>query len=223
MKNLSVILVSGGLDSAVTASIAAEAAELAMLHVNYGQKTEERELAAFTAIADYFKVEKRLVADMRYMKAIGGSTLTSSSEDVPCGDLEREGVPSTYVPFRNAQLLGVAVGWAEAIGAASIYIGAVEEDSSGYPDCRAAFFEAYERMIEQGTRPETCIKIVTPLIDMKKSEIVAKGIELGTPFGNTWSCYCGSTLACGQCDSCLLRLRGFKEAGSRDPIAYKGG
>ncbi len=221
MRNLSVVLVSGGLDSAVTTAIAAGLGGVALLHVNYGQKTEARELTAFSAIADHYGAEKRFVADMRYMKAIGGSTLTSSSEDVPPGDLDREGIPSTYVPFRNAQLLGAGVGWAEAIGASSVYIGAVEEDSSGYPDCRRSFFQAYEKAIEEGTRPETSIKIVTPLIEMKKSDIVLKGLALKTPFEYTWSCYSDSTLACGSCDSCLLRLRGFEQAGSRDPIAYR--
>lgn len=228
MRNLNVVLVSGGLDSAVTTAIAAAAGGsepsstgLALLHVNYGQKTEQRELLAFNAIADHYKAEKRLVADMRYMKDIGGSSLTSSSIDVPEGDLQREGIPSTYVPFRNAQLLGAAVSWAEVIGAGAVYIGAVEEDSSGYPDCRRSFFDAYEKVVAEGTRPETSIKIVTPLLEMKKSEIVAKGLELGTPFEHTWSCYSDSELACGRCDSCLLRLRGFAEAGSRDPIAYR--
>jgi len=221
MGNLSVVLVSGGLDSAVTTSIAAAIGEVALLHVNYGQKTEHRELAAFSAIADYYSVDKRLVADMRYMKEIGGSTLTSSTEEVPKGDLSREGIPSTYVPFRNAQLLGAAVAWAEVLGAEQVYIGAVEEDSSGYPDCRRSFFDAYENAVSVGTRPETFIKIVTPLIEMKKMDIVGRGLALDTPFEYTWSCYSDSALACGACDSCLLRLRGFRLAGSHDPIAYR--
>jgi len=219
-----VVLLSGGLDSAVTAAIAlkdAGGAECAFLHVNYGQRTEARELRAFNAIADFYGIKKRLIADISHLKAIGGSALTDESIEVPEADLSRKEIPVTYVPFRNAHLLSIAVSWAEVIGAREVYIGAVEEDSSGYPDCREEFFRSFERAAELGTRPGTGIRIKTPLIHMRKSAIVKKGVELGAPLGLTWSCYKDSREACGQCDSCLLRLRGFKEAGVVDPIPYR--
>ncbi len=217
---LSVVLVSGGLDSAVTSAIAACAGEVAFLHANYSQRTEARELKAFTEIADFFEVETRLVAELGYLKEIGGSALFDAGLEVPEGDLSSTEVPVTYVPFRNAHLLSVAVSWAEVLGALNVYIGAVEEDSSGYPDCRKEFFQSFERTAKLGTKAETVIEIKTPLIEMKKAEIVRKGTGLGAPFNLTWSCYKDSELACGTCDSCLLRLRGFKEAGITDPICY---
>lgn len=217
----SVVLVSGGLDSAVTAAIARSKGEAAFLHVNYGQRTEGRELEAFDNIAGYFDVKARLVADIGYLKKIGGSALTDSKIDVPQGDLGRTGVPITYVPFRNAHLLSIAVSWAEVIGAKEVYIGAVEEDSSGYPDCREGFFKAFEAAVSLGTKPGSAIRIITPLIHMRKSEIVRKGVELNAPLHLTWSCYKDSKAACGECDSCLLRLRGFREAGVPDPIPYR--
>lgn len=216
-----VVLVSGGLDSAVTAAIAALKGPPAFLHVNYGQRTEGRELAAFADVAEYFKVRKRLVADIAYLSEVGGSALTDKRIDVPAGDVSRTEIPATYVPFRNAHLLAIAVSWAEVIGAAEIYIGAVEEDSSGYPDCRRVFFDAFEKAVSLGTREPDRIRIVTPLIGMRKSEIVKKGVELKAPLHLTWSCYEESTVACGRCDSCLLRLRGFKEAGIKDPLPYR--
>ncbi|MBI5491509.1 MAG: 7-cyano-7-deazaguanine synthase QueC [Deltaproteobacteria bacterium] len=217
----SVVLVSGGLDSAVTAAIARAKGDAAFLHVNYGQRTEGRELEAFNKIADYFDVKARLVAEIGYLKEIGGSALTDSGIDVPSGDLGRKGVPITYVPFRNAHLLSIAVSWAEVIGAKEVYIGAVEEDSSGYPDCREGFFKAFEAAVSLGTKPGSAIRIITPLIHMRKSEIVRKGVELNAPLHLTWSCYKDSKAACGECDSCLLRLRGFHEAGVPDPIHYR--
>ncbi len=219
-----VVLLSGGLDSAVAAAIALKEAggmECAFLHVNYGQRTEARELKAFNAIADFYGVKKRLIADISHLKEIGGSALTDESIEVPEADLSRKDIPVTYVPFRNAHLLSIAVSWAEVIGAREVYIGAVEEDSSGYPDCREEFFKSFEKAAELGTRPGTGIRIKTPLIHMRKSAIVKKGVELGAPLGLTWSCYKDSQEACGQCDSCLLRLRGFREAGVVDPIPYR--
>lgn len=216
----SIVLVSGGLDSAVAAAIAAEKGEVAMLHANYGQRTESRELEAFTAIADYYGADDRLVADVKYLAEIGGSALTDASIDVPEGDPERADVPVTYVPFRNAHLLAIGVSWAEVIGAGEVYIGAVEEDSSGYPDCREGFFQAFERAVELGTKAGNIV-IRTPLIHMRKSGIVKKGIDLEAPLYLTWSCYRDSEVACGECDSCLLRLRGFEEAGEEDPINYR--
>ena len=227
-KVLAVALVSGGMDSCVTAAIAAAENDLALLHVNYGQRTEERELKAFNEIADFYGVDRRLVVDLSYLKVIGGSALTDERIEVPTrsGPHHEEAspsIPSTYVPFRNAHLLAVAVSWAEVIGAARIYIGAVEEDSAGYPDCRDSFFAAFTRTIEEGTRPETTIDIETPLIHMTKEAIVKRGVELGAPLHLTWSCYGESEVACGTCDSCLLRLRGFHGAGLEDPIPYKRG
>ncbi len=228
MKTRSIVLVSGGLDSCVTAAVALEKGPAAFLHMNYGQRTTEREERAFNEIADYYGVTKRHVARMDFLKDIGGSALTDPSVEVPRGDLERTGIPSTYVPFRNANLLSMAVSWAEVLGAADVYIGAVEEDSSGYPDCREEFFTAFRRVAELGTKrggKGGGIDIKTPLIHMRKSEIVSLGLELKAPLGLTWSCYMDSDEACGQCDSCLLRLRGFEEAGAVDPIPYasKGG
>lgn len=216
-----IVLVSGGLDSAVTASVALRDGLSAFLHVNYGQRTEGRELGAFNLIADRLGIKERLVADVGYLKVIGGSALTDKSIDVPSAGLASTGIPVTYVPFRNAHLLSIAVSWAEVLGAKFIYIGAVEEDSSGYPDCREEFFRAFERTITLGTKPGSGIKIKTPLIHMTKGAIVKEGLKLGTPFELTWSCYKDSDAACGECDSCLLRLRGFKEAGRIDPIPYK--
>jgi 7-cyano-7-deazaguanine synthase len=217
----SVVLVSGGLDSAVTAGVAVSAGRPAFLHVNYGQRTEGRELSAFTAVADYYGIKKRLIADIAYLKDIGGSALTDEEIDVPKGDVSRTDIPITYVPFRNAHLLSIAVSWAEVIGAKNIYIGAVEEDFSGYPDCRREFFDVFEKTVALGTKPGSGIRIITPLIKMRKSDIVKKGVALKTPFHLTWSCYKDQDIACGSCDSCLLRLRGFNEAGVPDPLAYR--
>src|SRR3990170_5762562 len=220
-RSLSVVLVSGGLDSCVTAAIAAKDGDVAFIHVNYGQRTEGKELSCFNGIARRLGAKKTLIADFQHLKAIGASSLTDKKMEVPKGDIFRKDIPSTYVPFRNANLLSAAVSWAEAIGARSVYIGAVEEDSSGYPDCREGFFAAFEEAVTKGTRPETAIKIKTPLIRLTKKEIVKKGMELGAPFGLTWSCYKDSNEACGECDSCLLRMKGFKEAGVKDPLPYR--
>ncbi|MBI5903381.1 MAG: 7-cyano-7-deazaguanine synthase QueC [Deltaproteobacteria bacterium] len=217
----SVVLVSGGMDSAVTAAIALERGPAAFLHVNYGQRTETRELEAFHGIADFYRVEERLVADIGYLKDIGGSALTDARIGVPIGDLNRKDIPATYVPFRNAHLLSIAVSWAEVLGVSDIFIGAVEEDGSGYPDCREAFFNAFEAAVALGAARGPSIKIRTPLIHMRKSAIVKLGLELDAPFHLTWSCYVDSRAACGRCDSCLLRLRGFSEAGAIDAIPYR--
>lgn len=221
-KPLAVALVSGGMDSLVTAAIASLEQEIAFLHLNYGQRTEKRELRAFKDIADFYDIQKRLVVDVNYLKKIGGSALTDERIAVPVHTLRpTPNIPITYVPFRNAHLLAIAVSWAEVIGARNIYIGAVEEDSSGYPDCREEFYKAFEKAIDAGTKPETRIKIITPLIHLKKSAIVKRGLKLNAPFHLTWSCYKDNNTACGQCDSCMLRLKGFREAGADDPILYK--
>jgi 7-cyano-7-deazaguanine synthase len=225
-KDLAIVLVSGGMDSCVCAAIANELYRPAFLHVNYGQRTEARELKSFNDIAIFYKVEKRLVVSLEHLKVIGGSALTDTSMPVPelitqNSQLKTSSIPITYVPFRNAHLLSIATSWAEVIGATKIFIGAVEEDSSGYPDCRETFYRAFNKVIETGTKPETRIEIVTPLIHLKKSEIVKKGMELKAPFHFTWSCYQASEKACGKCESCALRLKGFREAGIQDPIPYE--
>lgn len=220
-RDPAVVLVSGGIDSCITAAIANERYTLALLHINYGQRTEWRELRAFHEIADYYHVTERLVVDMQHLRQIGGSSLTDRSIDVPLADLKRKEIPATYVPFRNANMLSVAVSWGEVIGAKRIFIGVVEDDSSGYPDCRKEFIDAFNRVVDEGTKPETRIIVETPIIAMKKSEIVKKGAELGAPIRLSWSCYQNGDVACGVCDSCALRLRGFQQAGIEDPIPYR--
>jgi 7-cyano-7-deazaguanine synthase len=222
-----VVLLSGGMDSCVTAAIARETYDLALLHASYGQRTARRELRAFDEIADFYAVSERLVVDLNYFPAIGASALTDSRIAVPESNsagtrgLHSSEIPATYVPFRNAHFLSVAVSWAEAIGANAVYIGAVAEDSSGYPDCRPEYYRVFQELVNVGTRPETRVQITTPVIAMRKSEIIRRGIELGAPLHLTWSCYQGQDLACGVCDSCVLRLRAFEQAGRADPIAYR--
>lgn len=219
--DLAVCLVSGGMDSCVTAAIAAnEVSELAFLHVSYGQRTEARERRAFEDVANHYGVQRRLVVSLEYLGKIGGSSLTDHSIDVSSANLASNNIPTSYVPFRNAHLLAVATSWAEVINAQTIYIGAVAEDSSGYPDCRPEFYEAFGRAISEGTKPDTEISIRTPVISMKKAEIVRLGQQLDAPLTLTWSCYKASERACGECDSCALRLRAFKAAGMTDPIPY---
>ncbi len=221
INDLAIVLVSGGMDSCVTAAFAArENKELAFLHVSYGQRTERRERKAFNDISDHYGATLRLDVSIDYLARIGGSSLTDEAIEVAEADLETAEIPSSYVPFRNANILSIATSWAEVIGAAKIYIGVVAEDSSGYPDCRAEFIEAFEKLIEAGTKPDTKISLVTPLVNLSKSEIVKKGIELGAPLELTWSCYQNERTACGTCDSCALRLRGFEKAGIKDPIRY---
>jgi 7-cyano-7-deazaguanine synthase len=220
-SELAICLVSGGMDSCVTAAIAHEENdELAFLHASYGQRTEQREREAFEALADYYGVKLRLVISLEHLARIGGSSLTDASIAVTPADLTSRAIPSSYVPFRNTHLLAAAVSWGEVIGARSIYLGAVAEDSSGYPDCRPEFYAAFQNVIDLGTKPETNITIETPVIALRKSEIVRRGLELGAPLELTWSCYQASERACGNCDSCALRLRAFREAGVSDPIPY---
>jgi len=222
MASKAIVLVSGGMDSCVTAAIAAkENDELAFLHISYGQRTEARERRAFNEIADHYGVKDRLDVSIEYLARIGGSSLTDASMEVAEGDIESKEIPTSYVPFRNANMLAIATSWAEVIGATGIYIGAVAEDSSGYPDCRTEFYEAFQKTIDNGTKPETRISVRTPIIELSKAEIVRKGIELGAPLHLTWSCYRSEDLACGTCDSCALRLRGFERAGVEDPIPYR--
>lgn len=220
-ESLAICLVSGGMDSCVTAAIAqTENERLAFLHVSYGQRTEHRELQAFEELADHFKVALRLAVSIEYLAKIGGSSLTDKSIAISIGNPDAHGIPTSYVPFRNAHLLSIATSWAEVIGAQCIYIGAVAEDSSGYPDCRPEFYDSFQRVIETGTKPQTQIEIRTPVIALRKAEIIARGVELDAPLHLTWSCYRESDRACGECDSCVLRLRAFRQAGITDPIPY---
>ena len=224
---------SGGMDSCVTCAYAlADGHDVAALHVNYGQRTQERELRAFHDVCDFYSISqaRRLVVDISHLAAIGGSSLTDTSIDVSPADLRptdstNEGaaaknIPSSYVPFRNANILAIATSWAEVIGAEALYIGAVEEDSSGYPDCRDVFFRAFETVIATGTKPGIIIRVVTPVIHMSKKDIVECGTAMNAPLHLTWSCYSSNNVACGKCDSCALRLRGFEGAGVEDAIPY---
>lgn len=209
------------MDSCVTAAIAvSECDAVAFLHVSYGQRTESRERKAFNDIADHYGVIKRLDVSIEHLAKIGGSSLTDERIAVTEADLGSTEIPTSYVPFRNANMFSIAVSWAEVIGATAIYIGAVAEDSSGYPDCRPEFYEAFQKVIDTGTKPDTHIEIRTPIIHLSKAEIVRKGVELHAPLHLTWSCYRSENAACGTCDSCALRLRGFERAGVRDPISY---
>jgi 7-cyano-7-deazaguanine synthase len=207
------------MDSCVCAALAARDHEAAAVHVSYGQRTEERERQAFFAICDRLGIRDRLLVRNDALSAIGGSALTDHDIGVPESHSIGSDIPVTYVPFRNAHFLSVAVSWAEVLGSRQIYIGAVEQDSSGYPDCRPAYYQAFNQVIKLGTK-DGRIEIVTPLIHLRKSEIVRLGLELGAPFDLTWSCYSREDKACGICDSCVLRLRAFQDAGSADPIPY---
>ncbi len=216
-----VILVSGGMDSCVVAAIMKERGyALNFLHANYGQRTEDKELECFHTLADYYACERRLIVDMRHLAVIGGSSLTDTHIEVSPAHLDSNEIPSSYVPFRNGNILAIAASWAEAIGAGVLAIGAVEEDSSGYPDCRRSFFDTFEKALNEGTRPTTNIVIETPVIGMTKAEIVKQGLKLDAPLQYTWSCYVRNDIACGECDSCALRLRGFHTAGAVDPLPY---
>lgn len=221
-KKLAVVLMSGGMDSTVCVAIAhASGYEPAGLHLNYGQRTQIRELRAFHDVADYYGITKRLVVDVSHLASIGGSSLTDTALEVTAADLTGSGIPTSYVPFRNANILAIATSWAEVLSAHALYIGAVEEDGSGYPDCRKEFFDAFQRVINTGTKPGSDIRIHTPIIDLYKKDIVLRGAELNAPLHLTWSCYKNNDIACGECDSCALRLRGFRLAGIEDPIPYR--
>jgi len=219
MRNLAVVLVSGGMDSAVTLAIAAQKHNIAMLHIDYGQRTEKKERECFRKLAEHYTAKHKLIVPMEHLKLIGGSSLTDPNIEVPTGLCE-QGIPNTYVPFRNAMLLSIGTAWAEVLKAQYIYIGATEEDAAGYPDCREEFYRAFNKVIETGTKPETQITICTPVIHMDKTQIVKLGYKLSVPFHLTWSCYIREDIACGECDSCLRRLRAFKSANIKDPIPY---
>jgi len=219
MRSRAVVLLSGGMDSCVCAALAAHDHDAAAVHISYGQRTEERERKSFLAICDALGIHDRLVIRNEIFRAIGGSALTDPNIAVPESHTLGRQIPVTYVPFRNAHFLAAGVSWAEVLGAEKVYIGAVEQDSSGYPDCRPAYYEAYNNVVRAGTK-EGRIQVVTPLIAMRKHEIARLGLELGAPFHLTWSCYSREDSACGVCDSCVLRLRAFREAGADDPIPY---
>jgi 7-cyano-7-deazaguanine synthase len=217
-----IVLLSGGMDSLVSTAIAKrDGYDVAALHLNYGQRTEARELQSYERITAHYHITEKLVVDVTHLSRIGGSSLTDTKIDVSSADLNNPHIPTSYVPFRNANILAIAVSWAEVIHAEKIFIGAVEEDSSGYPDCRAEFYEAFNTMIKLGTKPTTHIKIITPVITLKKWEIIDLGMKLEAPFEYSWSCYKENEVACGVCDSCALRLRAFEQAGLRDPIEYR--
>tara|TARA_A100001015_G_C15022724_1_gene728852 strand:- start:1779 stop:2477 length:699 start_codon:yes stop_codon:yes gene_type:complete len=222
-KDLAIVLVSGGMDSCLTAALANEKHEnLAFLHLNYGQNTERKELECYHAICDHYKVDhnNRKIIDITFLQQIGGSSLTDRNIEVKKYDGDSEEIPDSYVPFRNTHIISMAVSWGEVIGAKKIYIGAVEEDSSGYPDCRPAYYDAINHLIKTGTK-EGIIEVKTPLIKMTKKEIILKAVELQAPIHLSWSCYEREDKACGVCDSCALRLRGFQQAGVKDPIEYE--
>lgn len=222
-KERAIVLLSGGMDSCVCAVLASRDYDAAALHISYGQRTEACERQSFLAICERLNIQHKLLIRNEALRAIGGSALTDTSIAVPAADATLQpighDIPVTYVPFRNAHFLATAVSWAEVLGARKIYIGAVEQDSSGYPDCRPAYYEAFNRVIQAGTKEGT-IEILTPLIHLRKAEIVRLGLELNAPFHLTWSCYSRQDQACGVCDSCVLRLRAFAAAGARDPIPY---
>ncbi len=220
-NELAVVLVSGGMDSLVCTAMAAQKYKrLALLHLNYGQKTEDKELNCFKKIAEHYNVEQTKIIDVSFLKQIGGSSLTDQTIDVKTYKGDTAEIPDSYVPFRNTHLVSMAVSWAEVIGATKIYIGAVAEDSSGYPDCRPSYYKALNALIKEGTK-EGNIEVITPLIHFKKEEIVLKAVELKAPLEKSWSCYGSSDQACGTCDSCALRLRGFEKAGVVDPLDYR--
>lgn len=220
-----VLCLSGGMDSTVCAVLAAREHDVYALHFSYGQRTEAKERASAEEIARLAGCREFLALKMDLFRRIGGSALTDQTIAVPDAPAEESSIgaeiPVTYVPFRNAHFLSAAVSWAEVLGAKKIFIGAVEQDSSGYPDCRPAYYEAFNELIRQGTKAGD-IRVETPLIHMKKNEIVRLGVELGAPFHVSWSCYSGEREACGVCESCVLRLRAFREAGAVDPIPYAG-
>lgn len=220
-KELAIVLVSGGMDSCVTSAIAGIEYNMAFLHINYGQRTEKRELTAFNEIADFYDVQNanRMVADISYIADIGGSSLTDKNIEVEHSDDMGE-IPNTYVPFRNTHFLSIAVSWAEVIHAKRIFIGAVAQDNPGYPDCNEKYYNAFNKLVEIGTKTTDQIEVLTPIINLRKSQIVQQGVSLNAPLHLTWSCYDNSELACGKCNSCVLRLDAFNKAGFDDPVKY---
>ena len=220
-KPLAVVLASGGLDSFVVAAVAKEQYGLALLHANYGQRTVARELKAFQAQAAFFQARRTLTINLDFLGEMGGSSLTDASLPVPPQEEESPGIPTTYVPFRNSLFLAAATAWAEVLHASAIFIGANVLDNPGYPDCRPEYFQAFEKVIQLGARPETHLSIMTPLIHLDKAGIIRLGLDKGAPLHLSWSCYVNDEAACGRCSSCRLRLKGFAAAGLPDPIPYQ--
>lgn len=231
-RERAVVCLSGGMDSTVCATLAARDYECFGIHFSYGQRTQARELRAAREVARAVGLQELMELETDLFRRIGGSALTDTRIDVPAaapigqagahtGAAARVGseIPVTYVPFRNAHFLSAAVSWAEVLGATTVFIGAVDQDSSGYPDCRPAYYEAFNELIRVGAKKNE-IRVVTPLIKLRKYEIVTLGVELGAPFHVSWSCYSGEVEACGVCESCDLRLRAFSAAGITDPILY---
>lgn len=219
-RPLAVVLLSGGMDSCVAAALTRATHDLALLHLSYGQRTEERERRAFRDLARHWGVTRTLESRLDHLRAVGGSALTGAGRDAVNARRPGSDIPDTYVPFRNTHLLALAASWGEVLGARRLVIGAVEEDGSGYPDCREEYFEAFGRVLRLGTRPETRLEVSTPLLHLSKADIVRAGAQARAPFHLTWSCYTGIDVACGRCESCRLRLKGFAEAGVTDPLPY---
>lgn len=216
-----VVLLSGGMDSATAAYEAADRGyEIYALHTSYGQRTEDRELECARQIAEEVDARDFLRIETGHLAAIGASSLTDDEMAVEDADMESEEIPDTYVPFRNANLLAMAVSYAEANDCTAVFIGAHTEDFSGYPDCRPAFFEAFEHVVDVGTRPETDVSIEAPFVDASKTDIARRGVDLEVPFEHTWSCYREEAPACGTCDSCAFRLQAFENVGVPDPLEY---
>jgi len=216
-----VVLVSGGMDSATAAFEAKHRGyDLYFLHTTYGQQTADKESECAQQLADYMDVADFLHIETDHLARIGASSLTDDSIDIEEEDLDSDEIPSSYVPFRNANLLSMATSYAEANDCSSIFIGAHSEDYSGYPDCRPEFFNAFQQVIEVGTKPETSIELVAPFVDWSKTGITERGLNLDVPYELTWSCYREEAPACGTCDACAYRLKAFQEAGVKDPIEY---
>jgi len=220
--NRAVVLASGGMDSATAAyeAQAREYNELYLLHTSYGQNTEQREYDCATALADAVGAADFCHVETSHLQQIGGSSLTDEAMAVEDADTDSEEIPSSYVPFRNANLLSMAVSYAEANDCSAVVIGAHSEDFSGYPDCRPAFFEAFQQVVDVGTKPDTTIELLAPFVEWSKTDIAERGLELGVPYAETWSCYRSDEPACGTCDACAFRLAAFQNLGERDPIAY---
>lgn len=217
-----VCLLSGGMDSSTLAYLTkSKGYEILALHLNYGQRTQNKELACAKKIAGLLQAEAFVEVDIGYFSKFGASSLTDTKIDVDTFDPLRAHIPNTYVPFRNANLLSIATSFAEARGADAIFIGVQSLDYSGYPDCRPQFIEAFQRVIDTGTRDQTRIRLITPFIHMTKTDILKEGMKLHVPYEHTWSCYRNEDLACGTCGSCHFRREAFEALGLTDPIPYE--
>ncbi len=219
-QDMAIVLISGGISSCLTVAMALKRYELAFLHLSYGQKTEKRELKAYKDLASFFKVKKRLVASVKYLKDIGGSSLTDKKINISKASIHSNGIPSSYVPFFNSNLVAIAVSWAEVLNIGKIFIGVNWETSKKYPDCTGRYFNMIRKVISEGTKPSTSISVETPLLNTRKKDVILKSKELNLPLHLTWSCYKNNDIACGECEGCHERLRAFKKAESFDPLEY---